>query len=166
MDNLRALIVDDEPQSRSLIKKLLTDFFPDIISEEASDVTMALEKINSYYPDLIFLDVQLRGETGFDLLDKIPIINFGIIFTTAHSEFAVKAFRYSAIDYLMKPIEMEGFKIAVKKAIQKSNSLPAAPKKVTDKLQPFLFYLNKITLHQFISFDKYWPHIRHTWIFR
>jgi CheY-like chemotaxis protein len=95
--NLQILVVDDELQSRALIKKLLTDFFPGTIGEEAADVTTALQKINNQYPDLIFLDVQMRGETGFDLLDKLPVINFDIIFTTAHSEFAVKAFRYSAI---------------------------------------------------------------------
>ncbi len=136
--HLQILIVDDETQSRALIKKLLADFFPGTLVEEASDVTTAVEKINTQRPDLIFLDIQMRGETGFDLLDKIPIINSGIIFTTAHSEFAVKAFRYSAIDYLMKPIETEEFKIAVKKAIQKSNNLPAAPNGQLEFLQQHL----------------------------
>ena len=122
--NLQILVVDDELQSRALIKKLLTDFFPGTITEEAPDVTTALQKINNQYPDLIFLDVQMRGETGFDLLDKLPVINFDIIFTTAHSEFAVKAFRYSAIDYLIKPIETEEFKAAVNKVLQKTVKSP------------------------------------------
>src|SRR5437762_10606194 len=103
MPQLTTLIVDDELQSRSLIKKLLSVHFPKFITDEAETVEMAIEKIRQSKPELIFLDVQMRGETGFDLLDKMGKVNSGIIFTTAHSEFAVKAFRYSAMDYLMKP---------------------------------------------------------------
>jgi two-component system LytT family response regulator len=123
----RALIVDDELQSRSLIRKLLSDHFPELITEEAESVAAAVEKINQFIPDLVFLDVQMRGETGFDLLDKTGPVNFGIIFTTAHSEFAVKAFRYSAMDYLMKPLDAEEFKIAVEKALQRIKSQQQPP---------------------------------------
>jgi len=115
----RVLIVDDELQSRSLIRKLLSDNFPEIIAEEADTVISAVGKILQFLPHLVFLDIQMRGETGFDLLDKAGPVNFGIIFTTAHSEFAIKAFRYSAMDYLMKPLDAEEFKIAVEKALQK-----------------------------------------------
>ncbi|MFI5187697.1 MAG: LytR/AlgR family response regulator transcription factor [Chitinophagales bacterium] len=118
-DSLKVLIVDDELQSRSLIRKLLLDHFPGMIIEEAEAVSSALEKIDQFMPGLVFLDVQMRGETGFDLLDKIGKVNFGIIFTTAHSEFAVKAFRYSAMDYLMKPLETNEFKAAVEKVLQR-----------------------------------------------
>jgi two-component system, LytTR family, response regulator len=119
MPQLITLIVDDELQSRSLIKKLLSDCFPELIVEEAENVLSAIEKIEKFKPGLVFLDVQMRGETGFDLLDKIGKVNFGIVFTTAHSEFAVKAFRYSAMDYLMKPLDTGEFKIAVERALQK-----------------------------------------------
>ena len=119
MSQLTILIVDDEWQSRSLIRKLLTDYFPGLMIEEAETVSLAIEKIKQPNPDLVFLDVQMRGETGFDLLDKIGKVNFGIIFTTAHSEFAVKAFRYSAMDYLMKPLDTEEFKTAVERAIER-----------------------------------------------
>jgi len=115
---LQILIVDDEAQSRDLIRKLLLDFFPANTIDEAQDVSTAAKKINHNQFDLIFLDVQMRGETGFDLLDKVNI-DFQIIFTTAHSEFAIKAFRYSATDYLMKPIDTDEFKEAVEKAVQK-----------------------------------------------
>jgi len=117
MDKVRILIVDDELQSRSLIKKLLSLHFPDIIVDEAENVTSAVEKIYQFNPKLIFLDVQMRGETGFDLLDKVGKTNFEIIFTTAHNEFALKAFRYSALDYLVKPIDVEDFKSSVIRAI-------------------------------------------------
>jgi two-component system LytT family response regulator len=119
MDGFPALIVDDELQSRSLIKKLLAVHFPNIISDEAETVSNAVEKIQQLSPKLIFLDVQMRGETGFDLLDKIGKGDFEIIFTTAHSEFALKAFRYSALDYLIKPIDAEEFRSAVEKAIER-----------------------------------------------
>jgi two-component system LytT family response regulator len=119
MTQLTTLIVDDESQSRSLIRKLLSDHFPGLIIEEAENVSSALEKIKQLTPGLVFLDVQMRGETGFDLFDKTGKINFEIIFTTAHSEFAVKAFRYSAMDYLMKPLDTEEFKTAVERVLQK-----------------------------------------------
>ncbi len=127
MNNTRALIIDDELQSRSLVRKLLYDHFPQVLIEEAGTVDSAIEKIRHFTPDLIFLDVQMRGETGFDLLDKIGKVNFGIIFTTAHSEFAVKAFRYSAMDYLMKPLDAEEFKIAVEKALQRVKNQQQPP---------------------------------------
>ena len=122
---ITTLIVDDELQSRLLIRKLLTDFFPEAICHEAGDVETAFVKIRKNNPDLIFLDVQMNGETGFDLLDKLSSIPFGIIFTTAYSEFAVKAFRYSAIDYLVKPIDSEEFKIAFTKALQQKHLNPS-----------------------------------------
>ena len=117
MPSLTALIVDDELQSRSLIKKLVQDNFPDLITDEAETVNAAKEKITQLRPDLVFLDVHMRGETGFDLLDNLGKITFGVIFTTAHSEFAIKAFRYSALDYLMKPIDTDEFKSAMEKAL-------------------------------------------------
>ena len=122
MDNLHILIIDDELQSRLLIKKLLSLHFPEFIIDEVETISLALEKIKDFSPQLVFLDVQMRGETGFDLLDKIRNINFEIIFTTAYSEFAVKAFRYSALDYLLKPIDADEFKAAVNKAIFKIKS--------------------------------------------
>jgi two-component system LytT family response regulator len=117
MPQLTTLIVDDELQSRLLLKTLLLKNFPQFTVEEAESVNTAKEKIASLRPDLVFLDVQMRDETGFDLLDQLGTINFGIIFTTAHSEYALKAFRYSAIDYLMKPIDSEEFTSAVSKAL-------------------------------------------------
>jgi two-component system LytT family response regulator len=126
-DSLKVLVVDDELQSRSLIRKLLSDYFPALEISEAASVDEALLNIKGTEPQLVFLDVQMRGETGFDLLDKIRHVHFGIIFTTAHSEFAVKAFRYSAMDYLIKPLDTEEFKIAVEKVLQKIKSQQQPP---------------------------------------
>ena len=114
---LKILIVDDEWQSRSLIRKLLDNFFPGFVIKESDGVASAMKSIEQDSPDIIFLDVQMKEDTGFDLLDKIPAKNFEIIFITAYSEFAIKAFRYSAIDFLLKPVDTEEFKLAVKKTV-------------------------------------------------
>ena len=119
MNETRILIVDDELQSRSLIRKWVSDQVPGLAIEEADAVGPALDKIRELKPHLIFLDVQMRNETGFDLLDKCRKINFGIIFTTAHTEFAVKAFRYSALDYLIKPLDADEFRLALSRALQR-----------------------------------------------
>lgn len=114
---ISAFIVDDEFQSREVISLMLGDMFPEIkIVGHASTVKEALTGIEEKQPQLVFLDVQMQNETGFDLLDKLNTINFELIFTTAHSEFAVKAFRYSALDYLIKPIDASELESAVKRA--------------------------------------------------
>jgi len=113
---LSAIIVDDEPKSLKNLKILAEEFVPGIkIVALCQSVADALEAIRQEHPDIVFLDIQMNNETGFDLLSKIADINFEIIFVTAYSEFAVKAFKFSAIDYLLKPIDIEELKNAVKK---------------------------------------------------
>ena len=98
---ISAFIVDDEFQSREVISLMLANIFPEIkIVGVAGTVKDALAGVEKKQPQLVFLDVQMQNETGFDLLDKLKEINFELIFITAHSEFALKAFRYSALDYL------------------------------------------------------------------
>jgi two-component system LytT family response regulator len=96
---------------------MLAGMFPEIkVVGLAGTVKDALAGIEKKQPQLVFLDVQMQNETGFDLLDKFNEVNFELIFTTAHNEFAVKAFRYSALDYLIKPIDASELECAVKKA--------------------------------------------------
>src|SRR5688572_9184147 len=117
---ISAFIVDDEFQSREVISLMLADMFPEIkIVGLAGTVKDGLAGIEMKTPQLVFLDVQMQNETGFDLLDQLNEINFELIFTTAHSEFAVKAFRYSALDYLIKPIDGSELESAVKRAKQR-----------------------------------------------
>ena len=101
---IKAIIVDDERLARNELKKLLEQY-PEIqIVDEASNVDEGVEKIDITRPDLIFLDIQMPGKTGFDLLaelEKAP----RVIFTTAYDEFALKAFEVNALDYLLKPID-------------------------------------------------------------
>jgi len=146
---LKVFIVDDEFQSRNLLSKLLQEHIPGVVvAGQASNVAEGIAGINEFNPGLLFLDIEMNGETGFDLLRKIEKRNFKIIFVTAHDAYALKAFRFNAVDYLLKPIVLDELKEAVSKVI---NQLPEArttsdaqlenlaqfiqnPKKVNDKI--------------------------------
>ena len=110
----RAIIIDDERLARNELRKLLMDF-PNIeVIDEAANADEGIEKIDALSPDLIFLDIQMPGKTGFDMLtelDKAP----HVIFTTAYDEYALKAFEVNALDYLMKPIEPKRLADAIQK---------------------------------------------------
>ena len=111
---LKAIIVDDERLARAELKKMLQDY-PDInVIDEAANAEEGIEKIETQNPDIIFLDIQMPGKTGFDLLaslEKAP----HVIFTTAYDEYALKAFDVNALDYLLKPIEPKRLADAVHK---------------------------------------------------
>ena len=113
----RAIIIDDERLARNELKKLLLEF-PDVeVIDEAANAAEGIEKIDALSPDLIFLDIQMPGKTGFDMLtelDKAP----HVIFTTAYDEYALKAFEVNALDYLMKPIEPKRLAEAIQKLQQ------------------------------------------------
>src|SRR5258708_7950306 len=112
--SLKAIIVDDERLARAELKKLL-QLYPDIdVIDEAANAQEGAEKIETQNPDVIFLDIQMPGKTGFDLLtdlEKAP----HVIFTTAYDEYALKAFEVNALDYLLKPIEPKRLADAVHK---------------------------------------------------
>ncbi|MGV3598703.1 MAG: LytR/AlgR family response regulator transcription factor [Bacteroidota bacterium] len=115
---IKALIVDDEPKSRDVLSLLLSDYFPEItIAGEAGSVTEAIDLLNKQHINLLFLDVEIPGGTGFTILEKVKYYNFKVIFTTSFSQYAIKAIRFAALDYLLKPIGIEEFKEAVNKAI-------------------------------------------------
>src|SRR5436190_8546822 len=113
----KAIIIDDERLARNELKKLLLDF-PDVeVIDEAANAAEGIEKIDALNPDLIFLDIQMPGKTGFAMLqelDKAP----HVIFTTAYDEYALKAFEVNALDYLMKPIEPKRLADAIQKLQQ------------------------------------------------
>ena len=116
-EKIRSLIIDDERHARVLLKTLLAEYCPSIdLLDEADSVASAVEKIEKYNPDLIFLDIKLKNRTGFEILEELKNINAQIIFTTAYSEYAIKAFEFSAIHYLLKPINVEQLEKAVEKA--------------------------------------------------
>lgn len=117
---IRAIIIDDE---QHCISALLSDLQQNCPGVEISDVCHSAKEgimsIKKHNPDLVFLDVEMPWMNGFEMLDVLGSINFSIIFTTAHGEFAAKAFRISAIDYLLKPVDANDLKEAVKKAEEK-----------------------------------------------
>lgn len=114
---MRALLVDDERLARAELTRLL-DKFPEIeIVSEASNGEEAIKLIEEHKPDLVFLDVQMPGMTGFEVLEHLHIVP-NIIFVTAYDEYALKAFEVNALDYVLKPIELS----RLEKAIEKVNS--------------------------------------------
>jgi two-component system, LytTR family, response regulator len=110
----KAVIIDDERLARTELKKLLQDFPEVEVIGEASNAAEGLEKIESLNPDLIFLDIQMPGKTGFDMLTELERAPH-VIFTTAYDEYALKAFEVNALDYLMKPVEPKRLADALQK---------------------------------------------------
>ena len=116
---VKAIIIEDEPQAISALKQELTFNCSEVVVVGISQsVKEAIEKIKQLKPDLIFLDIQLSDGLGFDILESFPAIDFKVIFTTAYSEYALQAIKFSALDYLLKPIDSSELKIAVTKAIK------------------------------------------------
>lgn len=118
---INCLIIDDEPLARELLKEFLVQMPELNLLGECSKGTEAVTKIDEMKPDLIFLDVQMPGMNGFDVLDDITHDPF-VIFTTAYDQYAIKAFEKNAVDYLLKPVDQERFKLAVDRAITRMNT--------------------------------------------
>lgn len=113
---LKALIVDDETKARGMLRAMLADNCPQVeVIGEAENVPAAVKAIYAHHPDLVFLDIEMPGYTGFQLLEMIEQPTFQVVFTTAYSEYALKAFEVSAIDYLLKPIRIQKLKEAVER---------------------------------------------------
>jgi two-component system LytT family response regulator len=113
---IRAIIIDDEQNSLKLLSNLLREFCPEVeIIGKAATVDDAYKLIQKNTPDVIFLDIEMQRESGFNLLTKLKEIPFEIIFTTAFEHYALKAIKFSALDYLLKPIDIEELKQAVAK---------------------------------------------------
>ena len=117
---IKSIIIDDEQNCIDSLAFDLQKFCRDVeVLESCTNPKQGLMAIKKHKPDLIFLDVQMPWMTGFEMLELIDEINFAIIFTTAYDQFAAKAFRISAIDYLLKPVDVNDLKDAVKKATEK-----------------------------------------------
>jgi two-component system LytT family response regulator len=119
---LKAVIIDDEARSRKALQIALSDYCPSVqIAAIAETPEDGIEAIIKHKPDIVFLDVQMPGMSGFDLLSHFPEIDFDVVFITAHDHYAIKAIRFSALDYLLKPIQIDELMAAVKKAEEKKN---------------------------------------------
>ena len=123
---MQAIIIDDEAKGIEILKILLKKCCPDVkVIGQAEEISEAVDILTLKQPDLIFLDIEMSGGTGFDVLEKIKSKTFHVILVTAHSEYAVKAFRYSVVDYLLKPVDIS----ELKEAIEKVNILIQEEKK-------------------------------------
>jgi two-component system, LytTR family, response regulator len=111
---MRAIIIDDERLARTELRKLLQDFPEVEVIDEAANADEGINKIDSLQPDLVFLDIQMPGKTGFDMLAELERAPH-VIFTTAYDEYALKAFEVNALDYLLKPIEPKRLADAMQK---------------------------------------------------
>jgi len=111
---IKAIIVDDEKNGRDHLSKLISECQQDIkVMDSCESARSAFEAIELHSPDVVFLDVEMPHENGFDLLRKFDKVPFEVIFTTAYSHYAIKAFKFSAIDYLLKPIDINRLKKVV-----------------------------------------------------
>lgn len=131
---LKAVIVDDEELARIGLRLLLEKFQSITVTGEASDIRSAAELIDELKPDIVFLDIEFPGESGFDLLDKIEE-TINIVFTTAFDEFALRAFEVNACDYLLKPVNIKRLEQTIERIIKKSDrTAPEVTFKYDDKI--------------------------------
>lgn len=124
---MKALLIDDERLARSELRRLLAAFPAITIAGEAANAGQAREQIAALHPDLLFLDVQMPGETGMQLLESLEPPAPQVIFTTAYDEFAVKAFELNALDYLLKPVDPARLAAAIERLQAKTGATPAGP---------------------------------------
>lgn len=115
---MKVLITDNEPGQRAALRSLLQLFCPEITEvEEAAGVQSGLATIRSFRPDILLLDVEMDDGSGFDLLTQVYNPDFQLIFITAHDQYAIEAFKFSAIDYLLKPVDPEALQKSIQKAM-------------------------------------------------
>lgn len=128
---IKTVIIDDEASAQEVLRKSLIQFFPNKFSVLATcdSVDAGVEAIRKFEPDLVFLDIQMPGKSGFELFDYFQVIRFKVIFTTAHAQFAIKAIRRSALDYLLKPINRVDLATAIKR-FEAENNETASQKKL------------------------------------
>lgn len=124
---IKAIIIDDEPNAREKLLLMTERYCKDVqIVAVAKDAEEGIAFIEAHKPDLIFLDIEMPVLTGFDMLRQLSEINFEIIFTTAHDQYAIRAIKFSALDYLLKPIDLEQLQEAVQKAVERRNEKSSA----------------------------------------
>lgn len=124
MQQIKTLIIDDEANARSAIKNMLLQLgLPVNIIGEAGNASEGLEKIKLLQPELLFLDIQMPGKSGIELMQEMNSDNIQVIFVTAHQGFAIQALKLSAIDYILKPVDPVDLKDAVEKAVKHKNKL-------------------------------------------
>jgi two-component system LytT family response regulator len=145
---ITAIIVDDEPYSCESLAILLERYCPDVkVLDICYLAVSALQLIHEQKPQLLFLDIEMPHMNGFEMLEKLPNIDFEVVFTTSYDQYAIKAFRFSALDYLLKPIDKDDLRKAVQKVV--TNHSPASEQQIKillHKLAHPSFAINKIAI--------------------
>ncbi|CAN5437650.1 LytTR family DNA-binding domain-containing protein [soil metagenome] len=145
MSMIKAVIIEDEKRSAKLLSNLLKEYCPEVeLAGSASTVADGFQLIQKYSPDVIFLDIEMQKETGFDLLEKFDEIKFEIIFTTAFENYAIRAIKFCAIDYLLKPIDVDELKAAVGKVLRSHQK-----NQLNSKLEAFMQNRRNVNPDQF-----------------
>lgn len=143
----KTIIVDDEKGCRDSLENLLHDFHEVSVVAVVDSITLAQEAINNLQPQLVFLDIEMPEGTGFELLEKIGSINFDIIFTTAYDQYAIKAIKYSALDYLLKPIDSKELSEAIDRFTSKKHDQDL----INNKFKTLLNNISGENTHQKIA---------------
>jgi two-component system LytT family response regulator len=131
---IKAVIIDDEENNIGALQSLLTQFCPEIdITGTAGNARQAFTVISELQPQLVFLDIEMPMGNGFDLLEKLMPVNFEVIFVTAFDQYAITAFRYSALDYLLKPVSIDDLKRAVSRSV-----IRIAEKNVNNRIETLI----------------------------
>mgnify|MGYP002778643710 CR=1 FL=1 len=135
---MTALLVDDEKHCRDVLSLLLQKYCPQVkLLAACADGPDGVAAIEELHPDLVFLDIEMPGMSGFDLLEACRYTGFDVIFTTAYNEYAIKAIRHNALDYILKPVDKDELILAVAKAQRERAARPASP------VGEFVAYLNR-----------------------
>jgi len=161
MQQYKAIIVDDEEDGRAMIGFLLSELFPMI------DVTASCDSYASAYnaivrnePDILFLDIEMQGTTGFDLLENLSLTHTQVIFVTAHEHYSIKAIKASALDYLLKPVNRAEFQNAVSRALEKTARpragyyAPEALIQLNQRMQMRRIMIPTLTGFSFVDTDR------------
>jgi two-component system LytT family response regulator len=124
MTNIKAILVDDEESARDVLQNLLFRFCPEVtLVAKCENVTAAVTAIEAEKPDLVFLDIEMPNYAGYEIVKFFDKVDFEIVFVTAYDQYAIRAFEMAAIDYLLKPIDIERLKLAVRRVKQQRNRL-------------------------------------------
>jgi two-component system LytT family response regulator len=145
----KAIIVDDESLAREMLQDMLMLINPDIkIVAFCEDLPEAVKAINKFRPDILFLDVDMPRYKGIDIAEFFDVMDFDVVFTTAHQQYAINAIKLNALDYLLKPLDLEDLRIAINKFIKKRQSSE------TEIKYPGKLVVNTAQIVHFIDIDK------------
>lgn len=118
MSKIKAILIDDEESARDVLENLLLKFCPEVeLLHKCENLTQGIELINKEQPDLVFLDIEMPNYAGYEIVNFFDKINFEIIFVTAYDQYAIKAFEIAAIDYLLKPIDIDRLKQSIERVL-------------------------------------------------